>query len=552
MPAEPPGGAGLRSAGPAGADVVFSASPPGGGGVPAAESRPHTSTEDEEKRPLSPAPHKQGDPLAPQPQAPWTVLAGLLSPVAGGSIGFALQTAYATKTLLELGLPERWVAWVWLVGPISGLFLQPAFGSLSDSCRLPWGKRRPFILGFTVSLLLAMALFCSAEGAGARAGISPLVLLLPAFWLQDISLNLLQGPCRAVLVDVLSKEQQATSSAGFAFVSGLGNIVGALLGSLRLGQALPALGGDLRALYVVSMACIAALVLPALFCGREPKPEEEGAGPGSSRQYGPLRVLRRLSSLPRRVFAVCGVQVCSWFAMLTFSMFAADWMGRNVYPGDPSLPAGSPGREAYDEGIRRASFAYIFMSVASMGTALALPALQRRLSVRALYLSAHLLFAALLGSAPAVSAWAGRARDLRDPGAAPALPVLVAASSILAGSGVAFSFIMALPWTVLGHAMHEERSNRSFRAASRRSLQLQLQYPPAASPGGYDEEEDEEEQTGLAGGLLNVSLCAGNILAAVAGYALVGARPGDSGANLAAGGAACLAGALLIALSPSM
>ena len=43
------------------------------------------------------------------------------------------------------------------------------------------------------------------------------------FWILDLSNNMIQGPCRALLVDVAPAEQQATGNAFFSFMLGTVN-----------------------------------------------------------------------------------------------------------------------------------------------------------------------------------------------------------------------------------------------------------------------------------------------------------------------------------------
>jgi solute carrier family 45 protein 1/2/4 len=52
------------------------------------------------------------------------------------------------------------LAFVWIAGPLTGTLVQPYIGIRSDNCRLPWGKRKPFMVvgsAATVVSLLALA-----------------------------------------------------------------------------------------------------------------------------------------------------------------------------------------------------------------------------------------------------------------------------------------------------------------------------------------------------------------------------------------------------------
>lgn len=58
--------------------------------------------------------------------------------------------------LLKLGLAKSQTSLVWIAPPLSGLIVQPVIGVLSDASQSRWGRRRPFMLLF--SLLVALFL----------------------------------------------------------------------------------------------------------------------------------------------------------------------------------------------------------------------------------------------------------------------------------------------------------------------------------------------------------------------------------------------------------
>eukprot|EP01084_Bolivina_argentea_P104512 187123_1 len=73
--------------------------------------------------------------------------------VIGPSIGFfgcqfawACQGGYVDPYLRQLGLADDMMNYAWILGPISGLILQPMIGVFSDHCESSSGRRRPFFL----------------------------------------------------------------------------------------------------------------------------------------------------------------------------------------------------------------------------------------------------------------------------------------------------------------------------------------------------------------------------------------------------------------------
>lgn len=65
--------------------------------------------------------------------------------------------------LLRLGLAKSQTSLVWIAPPLSGLIVQPIVGVLSDSSRLRWGRRRPFMLLFSVLVALFLLVLAWAE-----------------------------------------------------------------------------------------------------------------------------------------------------------------------------------------------------------------------------------------------------------------------------------------------------------------------------------------------------------------------------------------------------
>lgn len=45
---------------------------------------------------------------------------------------------------------------VWIAGPLSGLIMQPLVGVISDNFRSKWGRRRPFMIGGSIVVVLSL------------------------------------------------------------------------------------------------------------------------------------------------------------------------------------------------------------------------------------------------------------------------------------------------------------------------------------------------------------------------------------------------------------
>ncbi|KAB1220685.1 Sucrose transport protein SUC5 [Morella rubra] len=160
---------------------------------------------------------------------------------AGVQFGWALQLSLLTPYVQLLGIPHTWAAFIWLCGPISGMLVQPIVGYHSDRCASRFGRRRPFIAAGSSFVAVAVFLIGYSADLGHLLGdhvenaMKPraIAFFVVGFWILDVSNNMLQGPCRALLADLSGKDQKRTRTANafFSFFMAVGNILGFAAGS---------------------------------------------------------------------------------------------------------------------------------------------------------------------------------------------------------------------------------------------------------------------------------------------------------------------------------
>lgn len=112
------------------------------------------------------------------------------------------------------------------MGPLSGLFVAPIVGVLSDRCRSPFGRRRPFMLGGAIAAIIGMTVFANA--AQITFGNLPLarVLAVLSFGVLDFATNAIMFPSRALLGDLLPAAQQHDVQSAAAVVASVAEICG--------------------------------------------------------------------------------------------------------------------------------------------------------------------------------------------------------------------------------------------------------------------------------------------------------------------------------------
>ncbi|KAL2613824.1 hypothetical protein R1flu_025516 [Riccia fluitans] len=331
-------------------------------------------------------------------RVPLKALATVASVATGVQFGWALQLSLLTPYVQELGIPHRWASFIWLCGPISGMFVQPVVGHYSDICTSYYGRRRPFILVGAILVVVSVLTIGYSADVGYLLGDDltkptrprAIVIFVLGFWLLDLANNTLQGPCRALLADYTGKDQKRTrrANAYFSLFMAVGNILGFATGAYSNWQrwipfaATEACDRPCANLKSAFMLGILVLVITTflsvtaadeipwspsnncskqnngnkgatcttpLFAGHsnhvssaakddvedtEEEEEEDEEEEVSEALFWELVVALR--DLPRIMWYILLVTALTWLAWFPFLLFDTDWMGREVYLGRPS------------------------------------------------------------------------------------------------------------------------------------------------------------------------------------------------------------------------
>jgi MFS family permease len=90
----------------------------------------------------------------------------ITSLVCGLEFCTASAFTYIPPILLKAGISESLMTWLMGCGPLLGFLLCPVVGHASDRCRSRFGKRRPFILGFCLTIIFCLILIPQSEAIG--------------------------------------------------------------------------------------------------------------------------------------------------------------------------------------------------------------------------------------------------------------------------------------------------------------------------------------------------------------------------------------------------
>ncbi|KAK6321670.1 hypothetical protein J4Q44_G00086460 [Coregonus suidteri] len=176
----------------------------------------------------------------------------------GIEFSYAMETAYVTPVLLQMGLPDEFYSLVWFISPILGFLVQPLLGAWSDRCTSRFGRRRPFILALAIGALLGLTLVLNGRDIGAAVADTAtnhkwgIILTICGVVLMDFSADSADNPSHAYMMDVCLPEDQDRGLNIHALLAGLGGGFGYIVGGINwdhteFGRSM---GGQLRVIYM--------------------------------------------------------------------------------------------------------------------------------------------------------------------------------------------------------------------------------------------------------------------------------------------------------------
>ncbi|ELK28037.1 Proton-associated sugar transporter A [Myotis davidii] len=335
----------------------------------------------------------------------------------GIEFSYAMETAYVTPVLLQMGLPDQLYSLVWFISPILGFLLQPLLGAWSDRCTSRFGRRRPFILVLAIEPVLQLPGFVyfacvSLLGEGTDA--------LPAG--GAASWAPVRPPKRSsMLCGSKSRKRQPEtpprSPHGEPHPQPRRRLLRGRLEALRRALGLP--------------LQVANILLNGV------KYESELTGP--SEPAGPPLSMRHLCStichMPWALRSLCVNHFLGWLSFEGMLLFYTDFMGEVVFQGDPKAPRTSEEYRRYNSGVTMGCWGMCIYAFSAAFYSAILEKLEERLSIRTLYFVAYLAFG--LGT--------GLATLSRN---------LYVVLSLCVTYGVLFSTLCTLPYSLLCDYYH--------------------------------------------------------------------------------------------------
>ncbi|EER27286.1 general alpha-glucoside permease, putative [Coccidioides posadasii C735 delta SOWgp] len=314
--------------------------------------------------------------------------------IGGLQIVWSVELSNGSPYLLSLGMSKSLLAFVWIAGPLTGTLVQPYVGIRSDNCRVPWGKRKPFMIGGGIATVISlMALAWVREmvggvlgifGAGAQSeGVKVTTIVVATFFMfcLDFAINTVQAAIRAFIVDNAPAHQQESANAWASRLTGIGNILGYISGYLDLPKVLPFFGNtQFKVLCVIASLALGTTLLISCLYIQERDPRLEG--PPRSKNPGVIcffkQVFASIKRLPPQIRKVCEVQLCAWVGWFPFLFYSTTYIGQlyvnPIFDQHPDLPEDAISA-IWEEATRVGTFALLAYAVTSFVASMVLPLL---------------------------------------------------------------------------------------------------------------------------------------------------------------------------------
>ena len=260
---------------------------------------------------------------------------------------FGLQFAWQMRIILSgpvtenLGASPFIFGLIWLAGPFTGMVVQPLIGALSDKTTLPFGRRRPYLLGGALLSALALwalpnsELITNTVGSTLGINIHPLAALCFAavmIWILDACVNIAQGPYRALVPDVVPQEQHSVANSYISLAIGLGSVVAA--GTAPFLKWAFDKQMSINAQFIMAaLAFTLGMVWTCLMIKErryQPKEEEKTA------KFNFIQSLKDFFALSPEVGKICWMQFFTWIGNMCMMIYFTQYAVHTVF-GVPDL-----------------------------------------------------------------------------------------------------------------------------------------------------------------------------------------------------------------------
>lgn len=293
-------------------------------------------------------------PLNLRESLPIIHIIGICCSMLAFQVAYSVEFSLGTPMMDALGFDSVVRSLIWLSGPLSGFIVQPMVGFASDRCRSKMGRRRPYILGGFIGILVGLLILYFIDTIQNK--ILAKTLFIIGFFGVNIAINILQGPSRTLIGDIVPQSQQVLANTIGSIMLGLAAIVTNLIGGLRfLATLLHTTSTDLVFISGMILICISSII--TLICAKEEQ-LQMGKEPDSRNPF--VSIFNAFKTMPRPVFRISLVYFFSWMAYFPFNIECTDFFASDVFKG-----INNPDDPKYESYLNGLSFGMIVLAVSN-------------------------------------------------------------------------------------------------------------------------------------------------------------------------------------------
>ena len=270
--------------------------------------------------------------------------------------------------------------------------MQPIVGLLSDQCRDPWGKRKPFIAGgaaatitcmlllaWTKDLVILVTWYAGRDIYGDAAQTTTIILAIVWVYVLNIAIQPVQSGIRAFIIDNCPAHQQSEATAWASCIMGIGTILGYLSGFLKLKESASFLGNtQFKAMCVIASFALGITV--AISCvmidEKDPRLTDSSKWTKVSTTTFFRQLYMSLRTMPPTTQKVCQAQFFAWMGWFPFLFYVTTYVGnfysKPIFKARPDLTKGQQDTVNADA-IRIGTFAALLFAVVALASNLTLP-----------------------------------------------------------------------------------------------------------------------------------------------------------------------------------
>ncbi len=297
----------------------------------------------------------------------WNMNVGFL----GIQFGWGLQMANMSAIFEHLGATAHQLPILWIAAPLTGLFIQPIIGNLSDFTWGPLGRRRPYLLVGAILAAISLVLMPHCTTLLMAAGL---------LWLLDASANISMVPYRAFVGDLLPKKQRTQGFAVQSLMVGVGAVAASAFPWIlshgfavsNLATARHRIPQTVELSFYLGATVFLSTIIWTVITTPEYPPKSLAALELRQEEHGGLRnslqeTWNALQNMPTTMRQLAWVQFFTWMGIFCFFMYFPTAVARNIFG------ATSQASPLYSAGVEWAGLCCAVFNAVCVGVSFLLP-----------------------------------------------------------------------------------------------------------------------------------------------------------------------------------